>query len=184
MQNDMQHFLERNWWLLALRGVAAILFGVAAIAWPGLTVTLMVIFFGAYVLVDGITGMIDSIRYRDRLTRWWLWLLEGAVSALMGALILLMPGVFTEVLIILIAAWAIASGILRLIAAFHLREQVRNEWFLGLGGVLSILFGIALIAVPAAGVLSIVWLIGLWAVLFGIVFIMLALKLRRAGQSH
>lgn len=182
--NEMQSFLERNWWLLAIRGVAAILFGIAAFAWPGLTVALLVLMFGAYVLIDGIAGIIDSIRYRDRLKHWWLWLLDGAISAAVGALILLMPGVTAYVLLILIATWAIVGGVLRIIAALQLREQVRGEWLLGLGGVLSVLFGIVLIMAPAAGVLSMIWLIALWAVVFGVLFVMLALRLRSAGQSR
>lgn len=178
------NFLARNWWLLLVRGIAAILFGIAAFAWPGLTAAVLVLLFGAYVLVDGIFGIVDSIRYRDRLERWWLWLLDGLLGVGVGALTLFMPGISAFVLLMFIAGWAIAGGILRIIAAIHLRREIEGEWLLALGGVLSILFGGLLVGMPGAGIVSLVWLIGLWAVIFGLVFIVLAFRLRKAGEDR
>lgn len=177
------NFLERNWWLLLVRGIAAILFGVAAFAWPGATVAILVIMFGAYVLIDGIFGIVDSIRYRDRLNRWWLWLLDGVLGVVVGALTLFMPGVTAVVLLMFIAAWAIVGGVLRIIAAIQLRREIEGEWLLGLGGALSILFGILLIVMPGAGIMSLVWLIAIWAITFGVLFIVLAFQLRKAGKE-
>lgn len=182
--NGYTHFLERNWWLLLIRGIAAILFGIAAFVWPGLTVAILVLLFGAYVLVDGIFGIVDSIRYRDRIGNWWLWLLEGILGVIVGVLTLFMPGVTALILLMFIAAWAIVGGVLRIIAAIQLRKEIEGEWLLGLGGVLSILFGVLLVVVPVAGILSLVWLIGIWAVVFGILLIMLAFRLRRAGKER
>ena len=176
-------FLERNWWLLLVRGIAAILFGIAALAWPGLTLAALVLLFGAYVLVDGVFGVVDSIRYRDRIANWGLWLLEGVLGILVGALTLFAPGVTAFVLLMFIAGWAIVGGILRIVAAIQLRKRIEGEWLMALSGVLSILFGGLLVTLPVAGILSLAWLIGLWAVLFGVVLIALAFRLRRAGKA-
>ncbi len=178
------NFLARNWWLLLVRGIAAILFGIAAFAWPGLTAALLVLLFGVYMLVDGIFGIVDSIRYRGRLDRWWLWLLDGLLGVGVGALTLFMPDISAFVLLMFIAGWAIAGGILRIIAAIQLRREIEGEWFLVLGGILSILFGGLLIVMPGAGIVSLVWLIGLWAVTFGALFIMLAFRLRRVDADR
>ena len=177
-------FLERNWWFLLIRGIAAIIFGIAAFAWPGMSIALLVMVFGAYVLVDGVMGVIDSIRYRDRLSNWWLWLLEGVLGVAVGLLTLLMPGVTAYLLVIFIAAWSIIGGILRIVAAINLRKEIEIEWFLALGGAVSVLFGVLLMVVPAAGSLSLGWLIGMWAVLLGALFVMLAFRLRAAGKSR
>lgn len=181
--DDLMSFLSRNWWLLLLRGVLAILFGVAAFVWPGLTVAILVMFFGAYILLDGIVGVVDSIRYRAQIKNWWLWLLEGVLGVVVGGLTLLMPGVTAFVLLMFVAAWAIVGGILRIIAAIELRKKIEGEWLMALGGVISVLFGIALVVLPSAGILSLIWLIGLWAVLIGVILVVLAFRLRRAGDT-
>lgn len=177
------NFLERNWWLPLVRGIAAILFGIAAFAWPGLTVAVLLMLFGAYALVDGIFGVVDSIRYRDRIANWGLWLLEGVLGIVVGGLTLLAPGVTAFVLLMFIAAWAIVGGILRIVAAIQLRKRIEGEWLMVLSGVLSIVFGGLLVTLPAAGILSLAWLIGCWAVLFGVVLIALAFRLRRIGKD-
>ena len=182
--NSFQTFLERNWWLLLLRGIAAIVFGIAAFAWPGLTIAVLVMVFGAYVLVDGVLGIVDSIRYRERLTNWWLWLLDGILGVIVGLLTLLMPGVTAVVLVIFIAAWSIIGGILRIVAAINLRKEIEGEWYLALGGAVSVLFGVLLVIMPGAGIVTLGWLIGIWAVLFGVLFVMLAFRLRKAGKMR
>ena len=181
--SEPMNFLERNWWLPLVRGIAAILFGIAAFVWPGLTLAMLVLLFGAYTLVDGIFGVVDSIRYRDRISNWGLWLLEGILGIAVGVLTLFLPGVTAFVLLMLVAVWAIAGGVLRIVAAIQLRKQIEGEWLLGLSGVLSILFGVLLVMVPAAGTLSLVWLIGAWAIVFGIILTVLAFRLRRAGKA-
>ena len=177
------NFLERNWWLLLVRGIAAVLFGIAAFAWPGLTIAMLVLLFGTWMLVDGVFGVVDSIRYRDQIPNWGLWLLDGILGMVVGAVALFMPGAAAVALLMLVAAWAIVGGVLRIVAAIQLRKRIEGEWLLGLSGALSIMFGVLLVVVPAAGILSLVWLIAAWAIVFGIVLAVLAFRLRRAGKD-
>lgn len=181
--NDLTVLLSRYWWVLAIRGVGAILFGVAAFAWPDLTLAVLVMLFGAYLLFDGIIGIVDSVRYRASLGNWWLLLLEGVLGTITGAIMLFMPGITAFLLLMLVAAWSIVGGVLRIGAAIRLREQIQGEWLLVFGGILSILFGIFLAVMPHAGILSLAWLIGFWAIAFGVMFILLAFRLRKAGQE-
>lgn len=181
--DDMLGYLYRSWWLFLLRGIAAIVLGVMAFAWPALTLALLVLLFGAYVLVDGIFGLIHAIRYRDRVERVWPWVLEAVLGIAVGLLTLLMPGITALALLMFIAAWAIVIGVLRIVLAIQLRKQISGEWFMVAGGLLSVLFGVLLVALPQAGLISLVWLIGFYAVLVGIVFILLALRLRKAGEG-
>lgn len=183
MPDDPMNFLERNWWVPLVRGIAAVLFGLAAFVWPGLTVAVLMLLFGAYVLVDGVFGVIDSIRYRNRIDNWGWWLLDGVLGIVVGALTLFMPGVSAFVLLMVIAGWAIVGGVLRIVAAIQLRKRIEGEWLLILSGVLSVLFGVLLVALPGAGILSLVWLIGFWAVLLGMTLIALAFRLRRLGRD-
>ncbi len=178
------NFMERNWWLLLVRGIAAILFGIGAFVWPGLTAATLVLFFGIYMLVDGVFGVVDSIRYRDRLNHWWVWLLDGILGVVVGGLTLFMPGATAFVLVMLIGVWAIVGGVLRIVAAIQIRKEIEGEWLLGLGGLLSILFGVVVVAQPGVGLLSLVWLIGSWALIAGVVFIMLAFRLRKIGIAR
>lgn len=175
--------LRRDWWLFLVRGIAAILFGIAAFVWPGLTLAVLVIMFGAYVLVDGAFGLFYAIRGRKQLDYWWLWAIEGVLGIIVGVLTFVMPGITALVLLMFIAAWAIVGGALRIITAFRLRKEIRGEWLLIAGGALSILFGVLLVAVPQAGILSVIWLIGFYAVLFGVLFVGLAFRLRRSGRE-
>ncbi len=181
--NDLTQMLSRYWWVLAIRGVGAIVFGVLAVMWPDLTLALMVMFFGAHLLFDGLIGIVDSIRYRRTLANWWLLLVEGALGVAVGAVTLLMPGITAYLLVLFVAAWAIAGGILRIVTAIRLRDHIQGEWMLAMGGVLSILFGALLAFAPHAGVVSIAWLIGFWAIAFGVLFVLLALRLRAAGAA-
>lgn len=176
--------LVRNWWVPLVRGLLAILFGVLAFLWPGLTLSVLVIFFGAYALVDGVFAIVSAIRYRDRLERWWLWLIEGLLGVVVGVLTFLWPGLTAFVLLAFIAAWAIVTGTLEIVAAVELRKVIRGEWVLALSGALSIAFGVLLFVWPGPGLLSLAWLIGLYAVLFGIAFVALAFRLRRLGKDR
>ncbi|TDT77980.1 uncharacterized membrane protein HdeD (DUF308 family) [Litoreibacter halocynthiae] len=181
--NDLTMMLSRYWWVLAVRGVGAILFGIAAFLWPDLTLAILVMLLGAYILFDGIIGIVDSIRYRETLSNWWLLLIEGLLGAAIGAITLLMPGITAYVLLMFVAAWSIVGGVLRIAAAIRLRDHIQGEWLLVAGGLLSILFGLALIVMPHAGILSLTWLIGFWAIVVGVVFIFLALRLRKVGKE-
>ena len=175
------HTLQRNWWALALRGLAAIVFGVVAIIWPGVTLTTLVILFGAYALVDGVFNILAGIRAVERHQRWWPLILEGVSGVILGVLTWIWPGVTTLVLLYFIAAWAIVTGILEIAAAVRLRREIQGELLLGLGGLLSVVFGAILIVSPISGALAVVWVIGVYAIIFGAALLTLAVRLRAGG---
>jgi uncharacterized membrane protein HdeD (DUF308 family) len=179
--NEMLDYLQRSWWIFLLRGAAAIVFGIMAFAWPALTLAVLVILFGAYVLVDGVFGLVDAVRHRDRLGRVWPLVLESVLGIVVGLLTLLAPGVTALVLWMFIAAWAVVGGLLRIVLAFQIRREITGEWFLIAGGLLSILFGGLLIGLPQAGLITLVWIIGFYAVAFGVLFVLLAFRLRKLG---
>lgn len=165
-----------NWWVLLLRGIAAVLFGLAALLWPGLTLYVLVIFFGAYVLVDGVFAIAAGIRGSGG--RAWLLLAEGVLGVLAGLVALFWPGISALVLLYVIAAWAIFTGILKMVMAISLRREIENEWLMILSGVLSVVFGVVLGALPGVGLLSLVWLVGIYALIFGVALIVLGFRVR------
>jgi uncharacterized membrane protein HdeD (DUF308 family) len=170
--------LARNWWLLALRGVAGILFGIGAFVWPDATLAALILVFGAYVFVDGIFAVVAGIRMRRQLSLWWLVLVEGVAGIILGVLTFRSPDTTALILLTFIAAWSIVSGIFEIATAVRIRTMIANEWLLILSGVVSIVFGALLIAQPNAGEIAIVWLIGAYALLFGMLTLMLALRVR------
>ncbi|MDD2694517.1 MAG: HdeD family acid-resistance protein [Anaerolineales bacterium] len=174
--------LSRNWWALALRGLIAILFGVVTLAWPRLTLAMLVFWFGAYVFLDGVFGVIYAVRTSKQKARWWVYLLEGLAGIAVGVLTFLLPGMTALVLLYFIAAWIIITGFLRIIAAVRLRQVIRGEWLLILSGILAVLYGLLLFAFPAAGSVAIVWLIAAYAIIFGILLLLLALRLRQSRK--
>lgn len=174
----MLAMLARNWWVLALRGVFAIIFGILALVWPLTALITLVLLFGAYALVDGVFAVIAGIASIGRDQRWWAMLLEGLAGIIIGLLTFFWPGNTALILLYFIAAWALITGVLEIVAAIQLRRLITNEWMLILGGVLSIIFGVLLFAFPGSGALSLVWLIGIYAIIFGISMIALAFRLR------
>jgi uncharacterized membrane protein HdeD (DUF308 family) len=172
--------LARYWWMVALRGAAAVLFGLVALIWPDVTLLALVVLFGAYSLVDGVVAIAAAFGPNAGGRRFWL-ALQGIAGVLIGAITFIWPGVTTLVLLALISAWAVVTGVLQVLAAIRLRREIHGEWLLALGGVLSVLFGIALVVWPASGALALVVLIGAYAVVFGVVLIALGLRLRRLG---
>jgi uncharacterized membrane protein HdeD (DUF308 family) len=175
---DFSMALARNWWALALRGVAAVIFGVLALFLPGAAITVLVILFGAYALVDGIFALIGAFRTSSQR---WVLVLEGIAGVLAGIIALFWPGVAAISLLYIIAAWAVVTGIAEIAAAIRLRKEIEGEWLLMVAGAISIIFGIFAMLQPAAGLLAIVWVIALYAILFGIVLIMLGFRLRSHG---
>ena len=175
--------LARYWWVLVLRGVLAVLFGIAAWVWPGLTLTVLVAFFGAYALVDGVFAVVAGIASYGENRRWWAELLVGIAGIVAGIMTWVWPGLTTLALLYLIAAWAIATGVFEIAAAIELRRAIENEWLLGLGGLASVLFGLLLIVFPGEGALGLLWLIGAYAVLFGVLLIALGFRLRGMGDA-
>jgi len=166
-----------SWWALVLRGIAAIGFGIIAFVWPHITLTALVFLWGAYALVDGVLAIAAGVKSHAENKRWWVLLLEGILGVIAGIVAFLIPGITALVLLLLIAAWAIVTGIFEIGAAIQLRKYIRGEWLLALAGVASVLFGIALFLNPGAGALAVVWLIGAYAVLFGVLLIGLGLRL-------
>ncbi len=175
--------LQRIWWVFLLRGIAAIGFGIMAFSWPALTLSILVVLFGAYAFADGVLGLVDAIRYREWLPRVWPLALDAILGIVVGLLTLFWPGVTAVFLLMFIAAWAVVGGLLRIILAFQIRKEITGEWILIAGGVLSILFGGLLVAMPQAGLMTLVWIIGFYAVVFGGLFIFLALRLRKLGRD-
>lgn len=174
----MLTILARNWWVLALRGVLAIIFGILAFVWPSITLLTLIYLFGAYVLVDGIFAVISGIRSHGQNERWWAALLEGVLGIIVGVLTFIWPIATGLVLLYFIAAWAILTGIFEIVAAIQMRRVISGEWLMVLSGIASIALGVLLVLFPGAGALGLIWLIGAYAVVFGILFIILAFRLR------
>jgi uncharacterized membrane protein HdeD (DUF308 family) len=178
--------LADNWWLLLLRGVAAIVFGVLAFFWPGITLLTLVLFWGAYALVDGVLALWAAISGRvPTMTpgpRWWLGIV-GLSGIAAGIMTFAWPGITTFILLMFIAAWAIVTGVMEIWGAVKLRKEIEGEWLLILSGILSVAFGLILFAQPEIGALALVWLIGWFAVLFGIVNIALAFRLKQHHRT-
>ena len=179
----MATILAHNWWTLLLRGIFAVLFGVLAFIWPGLTLTALALLFGAYALVDGLVAVLAASKAPAGYERWWVLVLKGVVGVAVGLLTFCWPGLTALVLLYFIAAWAVVTGALEVIVAVRLREVITNEWLLVLSGALSVLFGLMLIVMPAAGALAVVWLIGMYAVLYGVLLLALAFRLRQWGAT-
>jgi len=169
---------SRNWWALVLRGLAALIFGVVAILWPGITVAVLVILFGAYAFVDGVFAIAAGIRGSAEIKRWWLLLIEGLFSIAAGAIAFVWPGITALVLVVLVGVWAIATGIMEIVAAIQLRKYITGEWLLVVSGLLSTAFGVLLLFDPLAGAFAVAWIIGIYAMVFGILLISLGFRLR------
>jgi uncharacterized membrane protein HdeD (DUF308 family) len=178
----LANVVSRYWWAIALRGAVAILFGVLAFAWPGVTLSALVLLFGAYAVVDGVAAIVMGIKEYGERERWWATLLGGIVSVGAGVLTFMMPGITALALLTLIAVWAILRGIFEIVAAVRLRHVIEGEWLMGLAGALSIAFGLFMILRPGAGALAVVWWIGAYAVAVGIMLV--ALGFRARGLAH
>lgn len=170
--------ITRNWWMYAIRGLIAIIFGVVAFARPEETLTALVLAFGAFALVDGFFAIFAGISMAPMFKRWWAVSLEGLIGVIAGVVILTWPDITAQVLLYMIAAWAIITGIFEIVAAIQIREEIDGEWALALSGVLSIVFGALLIAFPGAGAVSMIWVIATFAIVFGILEIILAFRMR------
>jgi uncharacterized membrane protein HdeD (DUF308 family) len=176
--------LAENWWLLLLRGLAAIAFGVLAFFWPGLTLAALVYLWGAYAIVDGVIALwaAFSASGGDAGPRWWL-ALSGVVSILAGIVAFAYTGMTALVLLMFIAVWAILIGVLQLYAAIQLWRVLDNAWWLILSGLFAIAFGAVLIAWPGTGALAVIWTIAWYAVFFGCMLVGLAFELKKFKQT-
>ena len=174
--------LSRGWWRLLLRGLAAIAFGVLTWLRPGISLAALILLFGVYSLADGFLDVWTAIAEQNEEEHWWVLLLGGLLGIGVGLMALFTPGLTAFVLRVYTAIWALARGLLEIMAAIRLRKEIRGEWLLILGGLTSLGFGALLMAHPGAGALAVLWLIAAYAVVFGILLVMLAFKARSFGQ--
>lgn len=174
----MQSMLKKAWWALLIGGIASVIFGVLALIWPGVTLFVLAVFFAATVFVDGIAMAVSAIRNRAAASHWWLWLVVGLLGVVAGGIGLLSPPTALGALLLLMSAYAIAIGVLMIVAGWKLRQEIRHEWLLWLLGALSIMFGVMLVNHPAAGLMTVIWFIAAWAIATGIIKIMFAFEAR------
>jgi uncharacterized membrane protein HdeD (DUF308 family) len=179
----MMVLMSRTWWIWALRGVAAVLFGLAAFIWPEITLTALVILYGAYALVDGLFSVFAAIAGRTAVRRWWALLLQGLSGVAIGVLAFVWPQITALALVFLIAARAFVVGLFEIVLAIWLRQELKIEWFLILSGIVSLVFGLALAIAPGAGALALLWLIAAFAILIGVLLILVAVRLRSLAKS-
>jgi uncharacterized membrane protein HdeD (DUF308 family) len=179
--HPMLHALAKNWWLVLLRGICAILFGILAFIMPGITLLTLVLLYAAYALVDGVFALWAAIMGGVPAPRWWL-AIVGVLGIGAGIVTFLWPGMTALLLLLFIAGWAIATGVMQIIGAIKLRKEIEGEWMLIAAGVLSVLFGLVLLVQPAVGALALLFVIGAYAIIYGIILVSLSLRLRR--HSH
>lgn len=180
----MESFLVRSWWVLALRGLAGVLFGVLALAWPGLTLLTLILLFAAYALVAGFASVAGAIHHRRTEDDWWVAMLLGLVSIGAGAAAVLNPAVTALVLVLLMGANALVCGVLDIFAAIRLRRMIENEWLLVLSGLASVAFGAIVFLYPGAGALALVWLVSLYALVSGALLLVLSVRMRAHGAAR
>lgn len=183
MQITTASVLHANWWVLLLRGFAAVVFGLLTFLMPGLTLLVLISLFGGYCLVNGILTLVAAFRGGRNQPRWWALAVEGVASLLAGIITLVWPNVTSLALLYVVAAWAIISGAMQIGTGIRLRKQINNEWVLIVGGLLSIGFGVLLLLVPVAGAVVVAWWVGSYAFAFGILLSVLAFRLRRQAAS-
>ena len=169
--------LAQNWWAVAIRGVFAIIFGLIAFFWTGVTILSLIWFFAAYMLVDGVCGIVAAVRAARRNERWGLLLLEGIADIAAGIIAWVWPGITLFVLILMMAAWSLVTGVLMIVAAFKLHPTYGRGWLI-FSGIVSVLFGIALVVSPPTAAIVLTWWLGAYALVFGVALLVLAFKLR------
>ena len=175
--------LAKKWWLLALRGLLAVVFGLVALIWSQATLRALVLLFGAFVLVDGVFNVTSAIaRERQGAPVWWI-IVQGLIGILIGVVTFIWPRITALALLYLIAGWALITGVIEIGAAIQLRKELQGEWLLGLGGLLSVGFGILMVIWPASGAMALVWMVGIYAILFGVILIGLGFRLRNWHRS-
>jgi uncharacterized membrane protein HdeD (DUF308 family) len=171
-------FFTRNWWILLLRGIVAILFGILALSLPLLTLGTLVLLFGVYALVDGVVSLFGALAGWQHRENRWLLFLEGLIGLGAGFVTLRSPVITAVVLIFFMAAWALATGVVRIIGAIRLRREISGEFWLALSGIASVAFAFFVMLRPAAGALAMIWVIGWYALFMGATLVALSFKIR------
>lgn len=181
-----REMMAREWgghgWSVVLRGVIAVVFGILAIVWPGISLAVLLVLFGVYAIVDGILSIATLITTPEARSRWWALLGVGIVGIAAGIAAFTWPGITTLALLAIIAIWALVAGILEIIVAIEGPSVVEHRWLWGLSGALSIVFGILLFRYPISGVLAVVWMIGLYAIMYGVTLISLGWQVSKVEQ--
>jgi uncharacterized membrane protein HdeD (DUF308 family) len=180
----MNALLLESWWMLALRGGLALLFGVLALLWPGLTLLVLVALFAAYALLVGVVSVVGAVQNRRRDKKWWLILLLGLVSIAAGVIAILYPSMTALMLVLVMGANALVMGVLDIAMAIRLRKAIQGEWLLILSGLMSIIFGVLVLLFPGAGALAMVWLVSLHAMVTGLLLLILAFRVRRWTRTE
>ena len=170
--------LVRNWWVLALRGLIAVLLGLCAFVWPAVALAVLVVLFGAFTLIHGLFTVWLAVGERRQSQRWWLLLIEGLVSIAVGVITFVWPTLTIVVLLYLIAIWACITGLLEIVTALWRWRTLKQEWPLLLVGAISLLLGLILLFRPAVGALALLWLFGAYAIIYGVLLLVFALRLR------
>jgi uncharacterized membrane protein HdeD (DUF308 family) len=180
----MSALLAQNWWALALRGVFAVIFALIAFLSPGATLLSLALFFSAYMLVDGVFGIVSGVRAASNHQRWGLLVLEGILNILVGVIAFMMPGLTVLFFVTLMAVWSLITGVLMIVAAFKLNPAYGRGWLI-FSGIVSVLFGVALLVAPLVGAVVLTWWLGAYALAFGVSLLVLAFKLkgRRDGTT-
>jgi uncharacterized membrane protein HdeD (DUF308 family) len=178
MDETMNDFLSRAWWMLALRGVIAVIFGILAILWPGLTLLWLAALFAVYALFSGIVSIVGAVKNRTSEREWWIILLLGLVSVCAGIIAIIHPAMTALVLVLVMGANALVTGVLDIVTAIRLRKTMEHEWLLILAGLASVVFGFLVFLFPGAGALALVWLISAYAIATGILLLALAFRAR------
>ena len=168
----------RTWWVLLLDGIIGVLFGIVALAAPGIALLAFIYVFAAYALLDGIIAVVVSFQERGYLRTWWVLLLEGIAGIIFGILAFVWPGETALVLLFLVAVWALVTGIMEVSSAFVVPGSAGQRWGLGLAGLFSIIFGLILLVHPGAGLLAVLWLVGIYAIVFGVSLLVYAFQVR------
>lgn len=168
-----------NWWVLAIRGLIALLFGVVAFLRPGVALTVLALLFAAYALLDGILSLLAAYWRASRHDRWWMLAFEGLAGIVVALVTAAWPAITVLALLYLMAAWAVVTGLLEVSAAVRLRRYLEGEWLLAVAGAASIVFGLVLVVAPIAGQIVLAWWIGGYALFFGVTMLVLAARLRR-----
>lgn len=178
----MKRYLAKYWWVFLLRGIFGILFGILAFAMPGITLATLVIVWGAYAFADGIISLWSAATGSTHGDDRWLVGLQGVVGLAAGIITLIMPGATAIGLLIAIAAWSLVVGVLQIAAAIKLRKEIEGEFWLGLSGLVSILFAMFIIARPGSGALAVIWILGTYAIIFGVFLIAFAFRIKGKGD--
>jgi uncharacterized membrane protein HdeD (DUF308 family) len=173
----MLDLLDRTWWSLLIRGIVAILFGIVLFIWPDVALESLIIVFGIFAIVDGILSIVSALMEREG-DRWWLVLLFGIVGIIAGLIAIFATGLTAVTLFYLIAAYAIVGGIIEIFTAIEVRKAIEDEWLYIIQGVLSVIFGFLLIRYPALGIFALVAMISVFAMFQGVIWIIMAFRVR------